>query len=287
MLSLPNLETIKSTNNLELGLKCDRFGQTIISHQYATYPLSVSPVFRLDDEEDSHRAYLYIVSTSPGLLAGDELNVSLQLAANTSLYLTDQAATKVHSMPAATATTHYEIEIGPGASLELIPEPLILYADAALEQTINIKIHDTAKLCLSEIILPGRLARGEFYQFQHYFSRLRVTSTLGELWFSDAMRLEGKLNPFIQSHLFSCGPVLGSLIVILPETNWELLSASVENLAAANCSNLTVASSILPDHKGLLIRAMASGTQELKNYWKYVLNCVRRSSYQSPLPDSL
>ena len=293
MLSLPTLETIqhasKRTNNLELRLKRDRIGQTIVSHQYAAYPLSVSPVFRLDGDFDSHRAYLYAMSTSPGLLAGDELNASLQLAANSSLYLTNQAATKVHSMPIAgtKATTNYDIEIGEKATLEFVPEPLILFADAALEQTTNIKIHPTGTLVLSEVILPGRLARGESYQFHHYLSRLQVMSTSGELWFTDAMYLEGKLNPFINSHLFTSSPVLGSLFVVLPEANLEALSASVEDLEAANCSDLTVASSILPHGKGLLIRAIASGTHELKTYLKYALNCVRRSSHQPPLPDSL
>lgn len=280
---VPNLN-----NNLELGLKCDRLGQTIVSHQYTAYPLRVSPVFRFDDA-DSHRAYLYVMSTSPGLLAGDEWNISLQLEADTSLYLTDQAATKVHSMPIAgsKAKTYYEIEIGSGATLEFVPQPLILFADAALEQTTNIKIHPTGKLVFSEIILPGRLARGEFYQFHHYFSRLRVTSTCGELWFTDAMHLEGKLNPFSHSNLFACSPVLGNLIVILPETDLESLSESLADLAAANSSAISVASSILPHSKGLLIRAMASGTHELNNYLKYALNCVRRSSHQPPLPDSL
>jgi urease accessory protein len=293
VLSLQTLETIqhanKRKNNLELRLKCDRIGQTIVSHQYAAYPLSVSPVFRLDGDFDSHRAYVYVMSTSPGLLAGDEWNVSLQLAANSSLYLTDQAATKVHSMPigGTKATTIYDIEIGEKATLEFVPEPLILFADAALEQTTNIKIHPTGTLVLSEIILPGRLARGEYYQFHHYFSRLQVMSTSGELWFTDAMYLEGKLNPFTNSHLFASSPVLGSLFVVLPETNLELLSASVEDLEAANCSNLTVASSILPHGKGLLIRAIASGTQEMKIYLKYALNCVRRSSHQPPLPYSI
>ena len=288
MLSSSNLETIKRINNLELRLKCDRFGQTIVSHQYTAYPLRVSQVFRLDDA-DSQRAYLYVMSTSPGLLAGDELNVSLQLAANTSLYLTDQAATKVHSMPipGSKATTNYEIEIGEKATLEFVPEPLILFADATLEQTTSIKIHPTGKLFLSEIILPGRLSRGELYQFHHYFNRLQVTSTNGELWFTDAMHLEGKQNPFTNSNLFASSPVLGNLIIVLPETNLKLLSKSVEDLEVANCCGLTVASSILPQNRGLLIRAIASGTHELKNYLKYALNCVRRSSHQPPLPDNL
>jgi urease accessory protein len=293
VLALPILSTIqhanKSKNNLELGLKCDRIGQTILSHQYAAYPLSVSPVFRLDGDFDSHRAYLYVMSTSPGLLAGDEWNVSLQLAASTSLYLTEQAATKVHSMPIAgtKATTNYNIEIGEEATLEFVTEPLILFADAALQQNINIKIHPTGRLCLSEIILPGRLARGEYYQFHHYLSRLQVMSMSGELWFNDAMYLEGKLNPFKHSHLFASSAVIGSLFIILPEINFDSLSASIEDLEAANCFHMTVASSILPHGKGLLIRAIASGTQEMKSYFKYALNCVRSRSEQPPLPYSL
>lgn len=292
-LSLPTLETIqhasKRTNNLELRLKCDRNSQTILSHQYAAYPLSVSPVFRLDGDFDCDRAYLYMMSTSPGLLAGDEWNVSLQLAANSNLYLTEQAATKVHSMPidGTKAKINYDIEIDAGATLEFVPEPLILFADAALEQTTNIKIHPTGHLCLSEIILPGRLARGEVYQFHYYLSRLQVRSTSGELWFTDAMFLEGKLNPFIDSHLFTSSPVLGSLFVVLPEANLALLSASIEDLEAANCSDMTVASSILPDGKGLIIRAISSGTHEMKMYLKYALNCVRRSNHQPSLPYSL
>ncbi|WP_248277246.1 urease accessory protein UreD [Brasilonema octagenarum] len=229
------------------------------------------------------------MSTSPGLLAQDELNVSLQLADHTSVYLTEQAATKVHSMPIAgsKATTNYEIEIGEGATLEFVPEPLIFFTDATLEQSINIKIHPTGRLFLSEMILPGRLARGELYQFNHYFSRLQVSSTCGELWFTDAMRLEGKENLFTKTNLFASSPMIGNIIVVLPEINLEFLSKNVENFEAANCSGLTVASSILPRNKGLLIRAMASGTHELKKFLKNALNCVRRSIDQPLLPNDL
>ncbi|MDF2387863.1 urease accessory protein UreD [Nostoc ellipsosporum NOK] len=282
------LETIQRTNNLELKLKCDRLGQTIVNHQYTAYPLRVSPVFRLDDA-DSDRAYLYIMTTSPGLLAGDRLNISLQLAANTSLYITDQAATKVHSMPiqGSKATTNYQIEIGEQATLEFVPEPIILFTDATLEQTTNIKIHPTGKLFFSEIILPGRLARGEIYQFNHYFNRLQVTSTTGELWLIDAMHLEGKLNPFTNSQLFASSPVLGNLLIVLPDINLKLLSENVENLEAGNCCGVTVASSMLPNNRGLVIRVIASGTHEIKTYFKYALNCVRRSCHQPLLPDDL
>ena len=79
------------------------------------YPLSVSPVFRLEENgsgESLKRAYLYRMNTSPGLLAGDRLAMNLQLSAGAELYLADQAATKVHSMPEAQARVDYRIEVG-------------------------------------------------------------------------------------------------------------------------------------------------------------------------------
>ncbi|MBE9038988.1 urease accessory protein UreD [aff. Roholtiella sp. LEGE 12411] len=279
------MKTLKKTKNLELRLECDRNGYTIVSHQYTAYPLGISRTFRSDLANPEH-TYLYITSSSPGLLANDQLNISLQLAANTHLYLTDQSATKVHPMPGVSskATAHYEIEIGEGATLEFIPEPIILFKDATLEQTTCIKCHPQAKLFLSEIIVPGRLARGEFYDFNYYSNRLQVTSWEGELWFTDAMRLEGKHNDFKNCQLFASSPILSNLIVVLPQTNLQLLSNKLENIEAANCVGVIVASSILPQSKGLLIRAIASGTHGLKNYLQYALKCVRDCSHQPVLP---
>ena len=279
-------EITRYKHNLELNLKCDRaFNQTICHHQYTTYPLRLSPVFRLEGV-NSNRAYLYIMNTSPGLLAGDELNLSWQLAANTNLYLSDQSATKVHPMPqiATKALTNYQIEVHAGATLEFVPEPTILYTDSALEQNIQIKLHPTAKLFLSEIILPGRLARGESYQFRYYFNRLRVTDLIGKLLLTDAMRLEGKLNPFNNNQLFASLPIIGNAIAILPDIDLKLLSTNLESISAANSPQLTVATSILPHNQGLVIRALANKTIELKNYFRTALDCIRTLTHQSPLP---
>jgi urease accessory protein len=275
-------------DNLEVRLKRDRLGQTVVSDRYMAYPLRLSRVFRLDAAE-LHRAYLYITNISPGLLAGDNLSLSLHLEAGTSLYLTDQSATKIHAMPrmGTKAITDIKIEVGSGASLELVPEPLILFTDAALEQTTRIQLHPNAELFWSEIVLPGRLARGECYQFRHYFSRLEISSIAEQteqLWFRDTIHLEGKHNPFKHSDLFASKPILANLIVVQPQTDLEILSKKLEDLEAADCKDLIVASSVLPESKGLLVRVLASKTLEVKKYIKYALNCVRHISDRSFLP---
>ncbi|MGL5794137.1 MAG: urease accessory protein UreD, partial [Waterburya sp.] len=199
--------------------------------QYASYPLRLSSIFRFEGS-NSHRAYLYLLNTSPGLLAGDTLNLSLQLAPNSHLYLTDQAATKVHPMPKVNtkATIDYQIVLEANSNLELLPEPIILYKNSILEQHTVIKVHPTSRLFLSEIILPGRLAKQEFYDFNYYFNRLQVKNLTDKLLFSDAMRLIGKDNPFKNNKLFSSLPIIGTAIAILPDTDLNLLIVHLKSI---------------------------------------------------------
>lgn len=280
-------------NNLELQLKCDDdrtnisdcAHKTICTHQYTTYPLRLSTVFRLEGA-NTNRAYLYTMNTSPGLLAKDELKISLQLEENTHLYLTDQAATKVHPMPIehSQATVDYQIELRSQASLELVPEPVILYSESALTQNTVVKLDRTAQLFLSEIILPGRLARGEYYQFRYYSNRLKLTDLSGKLLFTDAMCLQGKTNPFKDNHLFSPLPVMGNAIAIYPDLDLKQLSRDLDNMQVANFPNLMVSNSILPGDCGLLIRGFAHKTAQLKQYFKLALGHIRSLTDQPALP---
>ncbi|MEB3339901.1 urease accessory protein UreD [Okeania sp.] len=274
-----------SRNNLEIKLERNSYNKTVVTHQYTNHPLRLSNVFRLD-ATDMGTAYLYLTSTSPGLLAGDNLNLSLDLEKGASLYFTDQAAIKVHAMPitATKATTNTKIKVKAGARLEFVAEPLILFADAALEQTTQIQLDSNAELFWSEIMIPGRLARGEWYKFRYYFSQLKMISMTEEICFKDAIHLEGKDNLFKDSDIFASMPILANLIVIQPNINRELLSQKLENIEAANCSEILLGSSVLPNNKGLLIRVLASKTIQIKQYIKYALNCVRNLTNRSSLP---
>ena len=275
-------QELKYQHNLELFLRCDR-ERTVCQHQYTTYPLRLSPSFRLEGSNSS-RIYHYLINTSPGLLSGDKLRLSLDLAANTSLYLTDQAATKVHPMlkTGTKATVDYQIRVDRDASLELVPEPIILYADSVLEQETAIALHPTAKLFLSEIIIPGRLAKQEYYDFNYYFNRIKVTDLAGKILFIEANRLWGKQNQFQHHHLFAASAIIGNAIAVLPNTNLKLLTTQLNELAS--CKNIEAATAILPSNNGILIRALSNKTVQLKQYFTSALDCIRTLTNQSPLP---
>ena len=280
---------------LALVLGCDRTQRTILQHRYMAYPLSVSPVFRLDAQDSSaeahrqKRAYLYRMNTSPGLLAGDKLRITIHLKDNSTLHLADQSATKVHRMPQmeTAAQVAYEVQLEAGAGLEFLPEPVILFEDAALLQTTEIVVAPSSGLCWGEIVLPGRWARGECYQFREFTSRVRVRDLDGQLVFAETMKLLGKENRFAQSALFSAAPVLGSLIVRLPVAmaTREALAALQQKIdAIASAADVTAASTVLPDGQGVFVRAMAQRSQAMQTCFKEVASAVRQQAGEVPLP---
>ncbi|ELS00369.1 urease accessory protein UreH [Xenococcus sp. PCC 7305] len=274
-----------ATSKLDLKVRCSLSGQTKIFHQYTTHPLRVSNPFRLD-KNNSHRLYLYLRNNSPGLLAEDELNLAVQLEQGSQLYLTEQAATKVHPVleQNAAAQVNYQITIAENASLEFVPEPLILYADAALKQTTNITIYPNSNLFWSEIVIPGRLARGESYKFNYYDSCLNVTSSEGQLLFKDRSYLEGKNNQFKNSSLFAAHSIMGTAIAVYPEIGCHKLQKAIDNIVIADKNEAIVATSTLPYEQGIIIRALSNKSEQIKNYFRSALNSIRSLQDDSALP---
>ncbi|MGB3518055.1 MAG: urease accessory protein UreD [Elainellaceae cyanobacterium] len=290
-----------------LRVQSDRHRQSFVSRQYATHPFRVSNVFRLDQEQvdqaqidqaqidqtqidqaQSDRAYVYLMNTSPGLMEGDRFRIGVQVDAHAHLYLTDQAATKVHRMPTPDrpAMVDYILQVGAGGSLEFLPEPLILYHESTLNQHTQITLHPSARLCFSEIIVPGRLARQEYYQFNHYSSRLTVSSPDGRLILGDALRLEGQSHPFCHSPLFARQPILATLLLIYPNIEQAQLEAVLGQVCANQpAATIEASYSSLPNCNGFVIRATADCISRIKRCFDQALNAVRLLEGQSPLPE--
>jgi urease accessory protein len=258
--------------------------ESFIARQYATYPFRLSGNLPIDSS-DPHRVYAYIMNVSPGLLSGDDLRLALQLCDRTHLYLTDQSATKVHSCPAGSdpARVHWSMEVGNQAYLEYIPEPVILFPAAAFNQHMQITLHPQGQLVLSEILVPGRLARGEYYQFDQFQSRLRVQTPEGQLCFADHWRLEGQTNPLKHSPFLKDYPILGNFMVVVPGVALPELMTALQAYKMP-LAQLRVGVSTLPNCNGVLVRAIATQVSDMQPYQRYLVNCVRQLTHQPPLP---
>ena len=130
-------------------------------------------------------------------------------------------------------------------------------------------------------MLPGRLARGESYQFHYYDSLLNVTSSDGKLLFKDRSYLSGKNNQFSDSSLFTTYPIIGTAIAVYPDTNCYQLQKAIDNLTT---NNFSVAISVLPSEQGIIIRVLADKSEQIKSYFRSVLNSIRLMNNDSELP---
>lgn len=277
--------------SLRVACAADRHGngqrleRSFVSHQYATYPFRLSNNLSLAPS-DSNRVYAYIMNAGPGLLAGDDLQVVVEVCDRASLYLTDQSATKVHSKPhaASPAQMTHTLTVGRQAYLEYVPEPIIFFPDAALKQKTQITLHPQGRLFLSEVVVPGRLARGEFYEFEQFDSHLQIKSPEGTLRFVDRLKLPGKSNPFRDHAFLSDYPILGSFIIIAPEIDLASFFQSVEDIDISS-NTLQFGSSPLPNCHGLLVRAMSTQTSVLKFFQNHLLSTLRQQLDQPSLPE--
>jgi urease accessory protein UreH len=76
-------------------------GQTVITRKYHSSPLKIAKTFPL-----SHgQAAVYVMDSSPGMMAGDEYKLDLTLGENTKVYITNQSGVG-SAAQGASRTTH-------------------------------------------------------------------------------------------------------------------------------------------------------------------------------------
>jgi urease accessory protein len=84
------------------------------------------------------------------------------------------------------------LEVGDGAWLEWLPQETILFAESRLRRTIAARVATTGRLLAAEMLVFGRVARGERWTGGALGERWRVERA-GELAWYDAMRLDGAM----------------------------------------------------------------------------------------------
>jgi urease accessory protein len=169
-----------------------RNDQTVMTESFFRVPLQVmKPRY-----DESGCACVYLLSPTGGVVQGDDYQIEVTLAANTHATLTTQAATKVYAMPLQGATQSMRVRVGEDAIFEYLPDSTILFRDANFSQNISLFLERGAKVVLQEIVMPGRLARGETLAFTQYRSRIEVSGSEGLLLY-DTCRLQPKCQPYL------------------------------------------------------------------------------------------
>lgn len=159
-----------------------RGGSTILVENYSRPPLQVMRAI----PDSAGCLCVYLLSPTGGVVQGDRYAVHIAVGEGVHALITTQSATKVYRMPEGCAEQTIHIEVEPNAVCEFVPDAAILFADADYRQRIDIRLHSGALLILHEVVMGGRLARGECLQFRRYANRLVVRDDAGLLLYDSA-----------------------------------------------------------------------------------------------------
>jgi urease accessory protein len=136
--------------------------RTILQRQYTTVPAQIVRPFY---EPDDVRAHVYLLTPTGGMLGGDRLDIHIVLGSGAQVCLTTASATKVHPTSDIPAEQFVVIELGPGSSLEYLPEPMILFQGACWRQRTIVHRATDSRLLFVESWSAGRVARQEVFEF--------------------------------------------------------------------------------------------------------------------------
>jgi urease accessory protein len=260
---------------LSLELICDD-GRTVIARQRSHPPLQI---FGLQYDGRGGSAYLQIVNPCGGLFAGDTAEIELSVGRGAHLYLTTQAATKVYPAEHGAVTRQRtRLRVASGAILEYFPLPVIPFAGAMYLQEMTMQVEPGGVCLVSEVLAPGRIARGECFAYD--MVRSRTEGWLGEqLALFEQMILEPTRRAYTGLGAMDGKRYLATLYVLTMQPFDARIPAWNRRLAAQYAEHLGITELA---HGGLVVRLLGQTGQEVLRRLDEVRRLIREEGLALP-----
>jgi urease accessory protein UreH len=160
-------------------------GRTLLAEAYAEPPFRVGRWFAEGDG-----LHMILTSSAPGVFGHDRFQQIVRVGCGARVRLTSQSALQVHPSPdGATATLQSSYHVDDGAHLHCHWHPLIPFADARIDQRIDVDIAGSGSLYWSDALMSGRRARGEHWKFASLAHEITVSRD-GSLEYLERYRID-------------------------------------------------------------------------------------------------
>jgi urease accessory protein len=252
-------------------------GKTVIREQYSHVPLFAQRAMYLEESLPA-MAYVYIVSPSGGILQGDRYRIDITLDNNTLAHVTTQGATRIYKMEKNYASQIVNITVGKGSFFEYIPDQIIPFRNSRFYQEVELNVHDNATMIYSEVIVPGRVASGEAFEYDICYIKTVGKNHLGTPRFMDTVKLEPKNENLWAEGILGNFKVVGTTYIItkdfyLKDLQYEI-SEKIKVLEVKG--KISGGTSILPARQGIIIRILGNSAEDLKEIIFEVVNIARK-----------
>jgi urease accessory protein len=263
---------------LELTFR-ETAGGTALVKDYATAPFHVSGT--LDHDPHPDVTTVIVQSSTGGVAQGDRRDIDVAVGADALAHVTTGGSTKVQSMERNYAAADVSLSVESGGHLEYHPEPTILHADARYHARFTLDLAADATAILGDVVVPGRLARGERFEFERYLSRVRATGPDG-IVFEDATHLTPDDGDPTAPGVLGEFSVYGSLFVVAPDADAGALSDRLH--AAVAGSEARAGATALPNGAGAVVRALGNRAETTQGALRAARDEARKTLLDAPAP---
>jgi len=224
-----------------------------MSDCFFTSPFKVAkPFYR-----DNGCTEIMIMCASPGILAGDHYDISIDLSDNTKTIISEQSYRKLFNTGDGFSQQNTRIHVGENAALYYVPYPIVPFAGSRFRSRTDIYLHPSSKLIFGEMVSCGRVAMGERFAFSEFSSRTGV-SVDGKLVFLDNGRLINDGGADFSGHGFFEGCSCQGVFFLYG------FDASLDKRALPEREGIQAA--ISKSSAGFTIRALADSANNLYHY---------------------
>ena len=254
--------------------------KTVLKEQYSKVPLYTQRVLYLEESLPS-MAYLFVISPSGGILQGDRYRMDITLSKDALFHLTTQGATRIYRMDKNYATQVVNITVGEGCYFEFIPDQIIPYRDSRFYQKVLLNVHDNATMVYSELLVPGRVASGESFDYDICYLKTNARNQDGELRFIDIAILEPKKRLLKNSGVLENFDVVGTVYILAPANHIKELNSLINSMIESY-PKVYGGATILPNSSGVMVRLLGPFASDVRDVIIEVTRITRKEILDAP-----
>ena len=255
--------------NAELYIQvAEKNNRSFLKHAFFTTPFKV---MNITEDKNACALHLMIMSSSPGILDGDDYKLKIEIEKNCSLHLHTQAYQRLFTMKHG-AQQNMQVDIGDEASFVYLPHPSVPHEQSIFTSKNDFYLANNSRLHFGEVLTCGRKLNGEAFLFSKFHSLSNVYQN-GKLVIKENLLMQPS---FINLH--GIGQLEGythqaSMICI--DNKLELKQAQQLLIDMLNEeSNIEFGVSITPVN-GLIIRLLGNGAEHLYDLLKKNLSLIQ------------
>ncbi len=147
-----------------------RGNSTYLKNTYCTTPFKVA---NITEDKKADPLHLMLMSSSPGILDGDQYQQKIELEEGSSMQLHTQSYQRLFNMKQS-ASQSLEVFLSPHSSFCFLPHPTVPHAQSVFRCTNKIYLEENCSLVFGEILTCGRKLNGEVFLFSKYHNITEV-----------------------------------------------------------------------------------------------------------------